>query len=182
MNIEIKIQFTDMASAIAFLARRPEAPAGAINYAAAVADVDPVAEVSQTPTQEVKTEGKRGPGRPPKAAKESESAAPAAAASAAKPQESASTPPVDEVPVFVKPAAEAPAKLKTYEETDFAERIMKLVADQKETGNKSKVEALKAALGALGLKSARELKPEQLGAFGEKLAEIEALATEDALG
>ena len=186
MNIEIKFQFTDIASAAAFLADAAgdprvvstATPVVEVNSAGTSAVSNPSPEVAATPTQEApKAEGKRGPGRPPKAAvKEQESAAPVDVPSTVKTQEPVSTPATD-IPVFVQPT-----KARTYEETDFADRIMKLVAEQKETGNKSKVEALKAALGALGMKSARDLKPEQLDAFGETLTGIEAMAAEEVLG
>ena len=184
--IEIKFQFTSLAAAAAFLADAAGdprfVPTGALiadgaNSAGTTVVSNPSPEAISQGVP--KADGKRGPGRPPKPLRqESDSAAPAAAASPASTSAPASEP-------VVEPPPPAPAKAKTYEETDFADRIMKLVADQKETGNKSKVEALKAALGDLGLKSARELKPEQLDAFGAKLAEIEGVATaatEEALG
>ena len=201
--IEIKLQFTDVAQAVAFITAGEKAVsraelkqdlaelqrvalgtavgalgalAGEANSAGTTAVSNPSLEAVQAATQEApKAEGKRGPGRPPKAAKEPESAAPAEAASAAKQPEPASTP-------APAPAAESP-KTRTYEETDFPKRIMQIVADQKASGNGVRVDALKAALAELGLKSARELKPEQLDGFGEKLAEIEAMPLgEEALG
>lgn len=208
MTIEIKIQFTDVAQAVAFLAAGEKAVsraelkqdltelqraaldvvaaysgqmsiAGEANSAGTTVVSNPSPEAI---SQEVpKAEGKRGPGRPRRAAETeaSNSAAPAAAASPASPSASAPEP----TPA-VEPPPPAPAKPKTYEESDFPARIMKLVADQKETGNGARVDALKAHLASLGIRSARELKPEQLGAFGEKLAEIEGLgaAAEEALG
>ena len=197
MNINVHLNFTSLAAAVAFLTAGEKgvpnaavtvglsaegvgsikAPiAGEANSAGTASVSNPSPEAVQAATQEApKVEGKRGPGRPPKAAKEPESAAPAEAASAAKQPEPASTP-------APAPAAESP-KTRTYEETDFPKRIMQIVADQKASGNGVRVDALKAALAELGLKSARELKPEQLDGFGEKLAEIEAMPLgEEALG
>ena len=197
--IEIKLHFNTITEALVFLTQAggPNrvpftagqmalgtvsggavgALAGEANSAGTASVSNPSPEAVQAATQEApKAEGKRGPGRPPKAAKEPESAAPAEAPSAAKDPEPASTP--------AAPAVKAePPKAKTYEETDFPKRIMQIVADQKATGNDVRVSALKAALAELGLKSARELKPEQLDGFGEKLAEIEAMPLgEEALG
>lgn len=203
--IEIKLQFTDVAQAVAFITAGEKAVSrvelkqdlaelqrvaldvaahslqqapltGEANSAGTASVSNPSPEAVQAATQEApKAEGKRGPGRPPKAAKEPDSAAPAEVASAAKQPEPASTP-------APAPAVESP-KTRTYEETDFPKRIMQIVADQKATGNTVRVDALKAALSGLGLKSARELKPEQLDGFGEKLAEIEAMPLgEEALG
>ncbi len=197
MNINVHLNFTSLAAAVAFLTAGEKAvpgtattvglgaqgigsiaatPADEVNSAETAAVSNPSLEAVQAATQEApKAEVKRGPGRPPKAAKEPESAAPAEAASAAKQPEPASTP-------APAPAAESP-KTRTYEETDFPKRIMQIVADQKASGNGVRVDALKAALAELGLKSARELKPEQLDGFGEKLAEIEAIPFgEEALG
>ncbi len=194
MNIHVHLNFTSLAAAVAFLTAGEQAAPGATSATftvpalgavsggalageansagtASVSNPSPEAISQEAP----KAEGKRGPGRPPKAAKESDSAAPAAAASPAKDPEPASTP-------APAPAAESP-KTRTYEETDFPKRIMQIVADQKATGNDVRVSALKAALAELGLKSARELKSEQLDGFGEKLAEIEAIPFgEEALG
>jgi hypothetical protein len=169
MNISVHLQFTSLAAAVAFLAAGDRAAPGT-----AIAGV---AESASTTSEAVNEPGK------------SESAAPAAApaaakkkgAASAKASDTAAPPPSPSTGETSQPTddTKSAAKLPAYADTDLPARIMKIVETSKTTGDKTQVEKLKAALAEFGVKSAKDLTPEQVVEFAPKLAAIEAPAEDD---
>lgn len=113
-------------------------------------------------------EEKKGKG---KKAAASESAAPADVPSAAKDPAAAST----QEPALTVVSS----KLVTYADSDLPGRIMKVVETSKTSGDKTQLDGLKALLAEFGVKSGKELTPEQVAEFGPKLVAIEAAEIED---
>lgn len=177
MNISVHLQFTSLAAAVAFLAAGEKAQPGAAIAGIGAEGVGNITadEIATppAPTPEVK------PGKP-KAAKASTSAAPAAAPSAASTQEAASAPTAASPTPSTSETASAAAKLPAYADTDLPTRIMALVQESKTSGDKSKVNSLKALLSEMGVASAKDLTPEQVVVFTPKFAAIEAPAEDDA--
>ena len=168
--IEIKLQFSTLAEAVAFLVSAP--PAVTVNLGE---DTPPA-----TPTSVAVAAGKRGPGRPPKAAVQ-ESAPPAAAPSVAETPAVASEP--EPTPPAPAPApTPAAPKLQAYAESDVPGRIMKMVEVSKTSGDKSKVEALKMLLADFGVKSAKDLSIEQFAVFRPHFDALDTPAVEESLG
>jgi hypothetical protein len=166
MNVELKLsvplaQLTAVAAALA-------AVMGAEGVAAAAVLTDTPATTDKPAATEVKS----GKGKKSAAPADKQDSADKQADASANTTESP-TPSTQET----QPAADTKpaAKARQYADTDMPDRIVKIVAEKKATGKAVRLDALKAHLKALGLESARDLKPEQLDAFEAKLAEIEAM-------
>lgn len=144
--IKIELTFTTIAAAIAFLAAG-DAAAGT-THSDQVIGTQPAP--APTPTAE----------KPGKATKASKSAAPAdAPASANKPDDAAGQ---------ASATTEDKPKIRTYADTDLPDRIKAIV------GGKTKIPDLKGLLAEFEVATGKDLKPEQLDSFAEKLAAIEA--------
>lgn len=171
--IEIKLQFNTIAEVVAFLTA-----AGPFN---------PVVSEPKTLAQHIEESKlltpaekdaapKKGPGRPPKA--QAPTQEPSASEQSAPP---AAEPSVAETPAAASPAAE-PVKPQAYAESDVPGRIMKLVEVSKTSGDKSKIELLKALLATYGVKSAKDLTVEQFADFRPRFDALESNPTEEVLG
>lgn len=159
--IEIKLQFSTVAEAVAFLTA-----AGPVNSDERVATAI-LANTVLSGSEPVVP--KKGPGRPPKAQ------APAQEQVSEQSAPPAAEPSVVETPAVASPPpAPEPVKPQAYAESDVPGRIMKLVEVSKTSGDKSKVEALKALLGEFGVKSAKDLTVEQFAAFRPRFNEVES--------
>lgn len=164
-EISVHLKFTTLAAAIAFLAAGEKVAPGAA--ALSGVGVDGVGTISTDKPEPEKVTAKKGKA----------SAALAGAASNAKPQDDAATQESASTaespsPSTAETASEKKADLPTYDKTDLPARIMAIVKGQ------AKKPALVELLGTFGVKSGKELKPEQLADFGAKLATLEA-AEED---
>jgi hypothetical protein len=182
MNVELKISVP--LAKLSVLAAALIATLGAEGASAALGATvtsdkpqpDPKADTSAT------AEVKSGKGKSKSAAPAAEQAtADSKAAASAQASDTAAQQPSPSTGETSQPTADtkSAAKLPAYADTDLPARIMKIVETSKTTGDKTQVEKLKAALAEFGVKSAKDLTPEQVVEFAPKLAAIEAPAEDD---